>query len=92
MPGAKENKYGFEGGRVIKINKTYHLFTSEVVADPIWVNMRLGYWTSTDRINWKRKATIAASSGNFNGTDERAAYWSPLPVWNNEDSTWHIFM
>jgi hypothetical protein len=45
-PDAAGNKYGFEGGRAVKIGSTYHLFTSEMFADPIWVKMRFGYWTS----------------------------------------------
>jgi hypothetical protein len=35
--GAEGNKYGFEGGRALKVNGTYHLFTSEMVGDPHWV-------------------------------------------------------
>jgi hypothetical protein len=84
-------KYGFEGGRVIKINNTYHLFTSEMIDSPIWVKMKLGYWTSTDKMNWKRVSTIRESSGDFTGADERAAYWSPLPVWDAESNRWHLF-
>ena len=44
--GAEGNKYGFEGGRVLKLNGTYHLFTSEMVGDPHWVKMRLAHWVS----------------------------------------------
>ena len=33
-PGTELNKYGFEGGCVIKQNGVYHLFTSEMVGDP----------------------------------------------------------
>jgi len=43
---ARGNKYGFEGGRVLKLNGTYHLFTSEMVGDPHWVKMKLAHWTS----------------------------------------------
>src|ERR1035438_9063206 len=39
--GAEGNKYGFEGGRVLKLNGAYHLFTSEMIGDPHWVKMRL---------------------------------------------------
>ena len=35
--GAEGNKYGFEGGRVIQQDGRYHLFTSEMVGDPHWV-------------------------------------------------------
>src|SRR5262249_10203395 len=31
--GAQPNKYGYEGGRVVKIGRTYHLFTSEMFDD-----------------------------------------------------------
>lgn len=90
-PGAKGIEYGFEGGRVVKINGTYHLFTSEMVQPYIWVKMRLGYWTSTDRINWTRMATIRESSGEFEGKDPRAALWSPLPVWDSKANRWNLF-
>jgi len=42
-PGAEGIRFGFEGGRVVKVAGTYHLFTSEMVDDPIWVRMRLGH-------------------------------------------------
>ena len=62
--GAEGNKYGFEGGRVLKLNGIYHLFTSEMVGDPHWVKMRLAHWTSTDRVHWKRPST-ANRAGTF---------------------------
>jgi hypothetical protein len=34
MPGTEHNKYGFEGGCVLKLDGVYHLFTSEMVAVP----------------------------------------------------------
>jgi hypothetical protein len=33
-PGAEGNEWGFEGGRVLKIDGVHHLFTSEMVGDP----------------------------------------------------------
>src|SRR5438093_5500067 len=81
-PGADDIRYGFEGGRVVKVGGTYHLFTSEMAGDPIWVKMRLGHWTSRDRLRWKRAGTVAESSGEFRGKDPRASLWSPLPVWD----------
>ena len=89
--GAQGNKYGFEGGRVLKIGGTYHLFTSEMVGEPHWVKMRLAHWTSTDRIHWQRVATIAESSGDFTGKDPRAALWSPLPVYDPKEGRWNLF-
>ncbi|MBA4167814.1 MAG: beta-galactosidase, partial [Chitinophagaceae bacterium] len=74
---AAGNKYGFEGVTVEKIGNTYHLFTSEMTGEPLWVKMRFAYWTSTDRIHWKRISTVRESSGEFNGKDPRASLWSP---------------
>ena len=89
--GAQGNKYGFEGGRVVKIRGAYHLFTSEMVGDPHWVKMRLAHWSSQDRIHWKRLATLAESSGDFTGKDPRAALWSPLPVYDPASRRWNLF-
>jgi hypothetical protein len=90
-PGAEEIRYGFEGGRVVKVAGTYHLFTSEMAGDPIWVRMRLGHWTSRDRLQWKRASTVAESSAEFAGRDPRAALWSPLPVWDDAEKRWNLF-
>ena len=89
--GAEGNKYGFEGGRVLKLNGAYHLFTSEMIGDPHWVKMRLAHWVSEDRLHWNRLATLAESSGDFTGKDERAALWSPLPVFDPGDNRWNLF-
>jgi hypothetical protein len=85
------NKYGFEGGRVLKLKGIYHLFTSEMVGDPHWVKMRLAHWTSYDRLHWKRESTLFESSGNFTGKDPRAALWSPMPVYDPEEGRWNLF-
>lgn len=89
--GAQGNKYGFEGGRAVKIKGTYHLFTSEMVGDPHWVKMRLAYWTSQDRIHWQRMSTLTESSGDFSGKDPRAALWSPLPIYDPKEGRWNLF-
>jgi hypothetical protein len=89
--GAEGNKYGFEGGRVVKIRETYHMFTSEMVGDPHWVKMRLAHWLSTDRIHWKRSATLFESSGDFTGKDQRAALWSPIPIFDPDARRWNLF-
>jgi hypothetical protein len=90
-PDAAGNKYGFEGGRVVRLGDKYHLFTSEMVGDPVWVLMQLGYWESRDGRTWRRKATLRRSSGNFDGTDARASLWSPLPVFDPEEQLWNLF-
>ncbi|MBM3746639.1 MAG: hypothetical protein FJW34_12655 [Acidobacteria bacterium] len=90
-PDAAGIKYGFEGGRVVKIGSSYHLFTSEMAADPIWVKMKFGYWRSGDGLRWTRVATIFESSGEFEGRDPRAALWSPLPVFDDAANRWNLF-
>ncbi len=86
----KDIKHGFEGGRVIKQDGWYHLFTSEQVGDPKWVKMKLGHWRSREGISWERVSTLFESSGDYTGEDPRAALWSPMPVFNEEDSTWYL--
>jgi hypothetical protein len=90
-PGGEGNKYGFEGGRALKLEGVYHLFTSEMVGDPHWVKMRLAHWTSHDRLRWKRLSTLFESSGDFTGGDPRAALWSPMPVYNQAEGRWNLF-
>jgi hypothetical protein len=89
--GAEGNRFGFEGGRVVKVGDTYHLFTSEMVGDPMWVRMKFGHWTSRDRLQWTRVATVRESSAEFAGRDPRASLWSPLPVWDDRDNRWNLF-
>jgi len=90
-PGAESNKYGFEGGRVLKLDGTYHLFVSEMVGDPHWVKMKLAHWTSRDRTHWKRISTLFESSGDFTGKDARAALWSPMPIFDEKEGRWNLF-
>ena len=89
--GAEGNKYGFEGGRVIKQDGVYHLFTSEMVGDPHWVRMKLAHWTSADGVNWRRVGTLRESSGDFTGKDPRAALWSPMPIFDDAQNRWNLF-
>ena len=89
--GAEGLKYGFEGGRVVKVGRTYHLFASEMAGDPVWVRMKLAHWRSDDRLHWIRMATVFESSGEFAGQDPRAALWSPLPVYDDGERRWNLF-
>ena len=91
MPAARGNRFGFEGGRAVKVGGIYHLFTSEMIDDPMWVKMRFGHWTSPDRLTWTRAGTIRESSGEVEGRDPRAALWSPLPVWDEGGERWNLF-
>ena len=89
-PGCEDIKYGFEGGRVVKVGGTYHLITSEMVGDPLWVNMRTGHWSSEDGVTWKRLATLRKSDGDTTGKSQYAAPWGPMVVFVAEDNRWHL--
>jgi hypothetical protein len=89
-PGCEGIKYGFEGGRVVKVGDTYHLFTSEMVGDPIWVKMKLGHWSSKDGVSWKRIGTLRESDGDTTGASQYAAPWAPMVVFVAEDNRWHV--
>lgn len=104
MPGTEGIQGGFEGGCCVKIGDTYHLFPTEragelgIEAYHDRVKTRIGYWTSTDAINWKRQSTIYQSSGTYAVTDDdnpmndrRAAIWSYMPVFNQESNRWNGF-
>jgi hypothetical protein len=89
-PGADDSGYGFEGGRVIKIEGTYHLVTTEMLSGPMGVKTRIVHWSSPDRIHWKRVSILFASSGDFTGKDPRASLWGPMPVYNTEEGRWDL--
>ena len=89
-PGTEDNKYGFEGGRVVKVRDTYHLFTAEMYDDIRWVSMRLGHWESKNGIDWRRVGTVRQSDGDHTGRSQRAAIWGPMVVFNDEDNRWHL--
>jgi hypothetical protein len=90
-PGTEDNKYGFEGGCVLKLGGAYHLFTSEMIGDPRWVKMRLAHWVSRDRLAWTRRPTMYESSGVRDGSDPRASFWAPMPVFNEREKRWNLF-
>ena len=90
-PGAADNKYGFEGGRVILLDGTYHLFISEMHADPKWTKTRLAHWTSSDGFVFTRQSTLFESSGDFTGTDTRAALFLPIPIFDEQLNRWTLF-
>jgi len=90
-PGAEDNKYGFEDGRVVKIADTYHLITTEMFTEPFSVKTRIGYWTSADRVHWTRVSTLFVSSGDQTGKDPRASLWGPMPIWNEKNGVWELF-
>ena len=90
-PGSQGNKYGLEGGCVLKLKGVYHLFTAEMVGDPFWVAMKIAHWTSPDRLKWTRSDTMMESSGNFIGTDLKASLWAPMPFYDEKAAAWNCY-
>jgi hypothetical protein len=90
-PGTEGIQHGFETGCVLKLHGVYHWFTAEFPSDPLWVKTRLAHWISPDGRTWKRLDTLYESSGNFDGTDVRAALFAPMPIYDEKDDRWNLF-
>ncbi|MXO04737.1 hypothetical protein [Flavobacterium sp. HBTb2-11-1] len=102
MPGTEGIQGGFEGGRVVKVGDTYHMFPTERAGEKgvdyyyDRVKTKIGHWTSKDAIHWKRESTIYQASGTYAVTeddnpmnDRRAAIWSYMPVFNEKANKWY---
>jgi len=76
---------------VVLVDGIYHLFISEMNADPKWTKTRLGYWTSADGLGFRRVSTLFESSGDFTGADPRAALFLPIPIFDEELDRWTLF-
>nr|WP_315242946.1 hypothetical protein [uncultured Flavobacterium sp.] len=102
MPGTEGIQGGFEGGRVVKVGDTYHMFPTERAGEKgveyyyDRVKTKIGHWTSKDAIHWKRESTIYQASGTYAVTeddnpmnDRRGAIWSYMPVFNEKTNKWY---
>jgi len=83
--------FGFEGGRIFVRDGIFHLFTTELVSEPIWVLTEFAHWVSSDGLSWSRQSTVLRSSGDFTGEDSLAALFSPMPVFNESEDYWDLF-
>jgi hypothetical protein len=92
-PDCVDDKYGFEGGMVLKLKGVYHLFTAENPGDPKIARMRLAHWTSSDALNWKRQSTLFETTGEPMEVTGRpyASVWQPTPVFNKAENCWDLF-
>lgn len=101
MPGTEGIQGGFEGGQMIKLGDTYHMFPTEragEIGKPAYydrIKTRIGHWTSKDAIHWERQSTLYQSSGTYAIShydhpmnDRRAAIWSYMPIFNKEKNRW----
>lgn len=89
-PEVKDNKYGFEGGKVFKSDGKYILFITELHDDPFWAATRLAAWISSDGLNWTRVGTISSSGGQLTPDDPKASIWSPVPVYDKKNGRWSL--
>lgn len=90
-PDLAGNKYGFEGGCVVKEAGVYHLFTAEMAGDPFWVKMNLAHWTSPDARHWRRVSALYATDGSMRPDDERFSLWAPMAIYNDDEGCWNLF-
>lgn len=86
--GTEDNIYGFEGGRALRLDDEFHIFTTEMYGEPVWCSTRLAHWKSKDGLSWTRESTLFESSGDFTGTDTHAALWSPMPTFDEKQNRW----
>lgn len=90
-PDLLGNRYGFEGGCVVKVAGVYHLFTAEMAGDPFWAKMRLAHWSSPDGLAWRRESTLHETSGAIDPADRRFSLWAPMAVFNDDENRWNLF-
>lgn len=90
-PDLAGNRYGFEGGCVVKEAGVYHLFTAEMAGDPFWVKMRLAHWSSPDARHWRRVATLYETPGTITPGDSRFSLWAPMAIFNADEDRWDLF-
>lgn len=101
MPGTETIQGGFEGGQLIKVGDTYHMFPTERAGEAGHpakydrIKTRIGHWTSRDAIHWERRSTLYQASGVYAVAhddnpmnDRRAAIWSYMPIFNRERNRW----
>lgn len=93
--GARGILGGFEGGTVVRTANRYYLFTTEMMrgwdTGFAFDKTRLADWASQDGIHWRRLRTIFSSTGDYTGTDPRAALWAPMPIYSRIDRRWNMF-
>ncbi|HND60023.1 MAG TPA: hypothetical protein PLB90_00995 [Opitutaceae bacterium] len=90
-PDLAGNRYGFEGGCVVKEAGVYHLFTAEMAGDPFWVKMKLAHWSSPDARHWRRVATLYETPGTITPGDTRFSLWAPMAIFNADEDRWNLF-
>lgn len=90
--GAEDNKFGFEGGTAVKVNRRYYLFTTEVFGLPKTAAVRLALWKSKDGIKFKRRYQLTQTNSNWaDSTSYLMSPWSPNLVFDSLKNRWSVF-
>jgi hypothetical protein len=84
-------RFGFEGGRCVKVDGAYFLFVTELFDAPKTAATRLAVWTSADGESFDRLATLAETNYDWNDTTHRMSPWSPIPVYDTATDQWRVF-
>jgi len=85
------NKFGLEDGVVVRrADGGFSMVAAEMYADPKWVNMRLGLFTSRDGLAWARARGVRASTGDFTGASAHSSSWGPFVLYDPANATWAL--
>ena len=92
MPGTEDNRYGCEGGLVVKEGGEYHCFTTEVWGSPKLRKTRLAHWRSADGLTFTRHGTvIAPDQVPARAVTDVREPWTPYPIYNEAEGRWNLF-
>jgi hypothetical protein len=91
MAGTEDNKFGCEGGIVIKEQGIYHCFTTEVWGSPKLSKTRLAQWTSSDGVHFTRIGTIVKPELDTTSNVYYREPWTPYPIYNEKENRWNLF-
>ena len=82
--------HGVEDGIVVRrADGGLQMIAAEMYADPVWVAMRLGVYTSHDGMAWSRvRALRNSTADNRDGSDPHAAHWGPFFVHDPRNDSW----
>lgn len=91
---AREGLYGgFEVGRVVLANGTYHAFTHELYKPPPapgWGWIGIGHWRSKDGSSWTRMDPVRVPHWS---PDNKTwlVYTSPMPFFDDSSNHWRLY-
>jgi hypothetical protein len=84
-------RFGFEGGRCVKLDGTYFLFTTELFDAPKTAATRLALWESADGKSFTRHTTLAETNYDWTDTTYRMSPWSPMAIYDTAAERWRVF-